>query len=258
MKPKVRESIHVNAPEELRKYLGTSIYFCIPTRGNDIYHEQVTFLLRQFKLFENATLFYGINGHKCAIELVLERLTQREFDYAYFMDADIGPDPLTPLRLIGRQLDVVHSPVWMYDPNANDIHLNCHDEREEEIYFRSHVPLEKTGLQRIISGSMASVLISKKVIDTFKKENESFTSWSPLLDKELDGQSADVIFYAKIEKFGFEQYMDWDVPFSVHHRLVELCPNSLDFFCFARAGEMMAMRADGMKVPYVTWPPADN
>lgn len=232
-----RYPVAVGIPEELEQFRDRRVYFCIPTRGDDIFWGQVTFLLRQFAIFRNASLFYGVNGHVCAIEEMLLRLTKRGWDYAWFMDADVGPDALTTLKLISRQKDVVHAPVWMYDPAQNDIHLNYHVERDGDMFERSHSPAQKKGLEKIVSGSMASVLISRKVVDAFAENNEPFTRWTSFLPKDLEGMPADVIFWAKVAAFGFEQYMDWDVKFAVHHRLIELCPESMEYFYYKRAHE---------------------
>lgn len=242
-----RYPIAVGIPPELEPFRKNVIYFCIPTRGDDIYWGQVTFLLRQFAIFRNASLFYGVNGHVCAIENMLQGLTKRGFDYAWFMDADIGPDTLTPLRLIARQKDVVHAPVWMYDPNQNDIHLNSHTERDGELLPRKHIAPQHGGIQKIVSASMASCLISRPVIQAFADNDEPFTRWTPFLSKDFKNMPADVIFWAKVEKFGFEQYIDWDAGYSVHHRLVELCPDSMEYFSYARAIEFEKTMPPEMK-----------
>ena len=247
-RPPERHAVLPGIPEELERFRDKKVYFAIPTRGNDIYWGQVQFLISQFKIFENAALFYGVSGHKCAIEHMLERLTTRPFDYVYFMDADIGPLPLTTLKLLSREVDVVQSPVWMYDPDQNDIHLNYHPVRDGEVLWRHHAPKDNEGLKPIVSGSMASVLISKKVLDAFKNAGESFTTWTPFLDEKLSDMPADVVFWAKVCKFGFKLYIDWDVEFATHHRLVELCPDSLNYYLQARAIETLYPNGEQKKI----------
>mgnify|MGYP001192829112 CR=1 FL=1 len=228
-----------NITEELKALANNRVMFAIPTRGNDIYWQLAVYLFQQSKIFKEIGLLFGLSGWQAASQHLFNSASVVDADFFQFLDSDIGPHHETTLQLMSHDLDMVTAPVWHYSPVDNDIHLNVH---RKTTSGRVHTP--GTGLEPIASSSLACLLVKRRVFDVFLEAGESFCSWSPLIDKELDSTPTDVIFFAKAKKLGLQLWVDWDVTFPVHHKYVGLCQDSIEKFVFNRRKELIEASQD--------------
>jgi hypothetical protein len=193
-----------------------SVVFLYMTRGNDIYHEFVTFLLRQSRLFPKFSCALVQNSWRPATEEMFQLGLESPCEFIHIMDTDIGLRHDTTARLMARDLDVVSSPLYFYDPASNDIHLNVH---YTDVLAREYTPrMPDGGVEEIYATAFGSVVVKHRVLETFAQANESFCVWSNFLDEKHKDCSPDTIFFLKCREFGFQIWMDWSVPIGTHHK----------------------------------------
>lgn len=114
-------------------------------------------------------------------------------------------------------LDICASPVWMYDPSTNDLHLNAIRTQGTREYRLGK------GIEKVFNTSFGSVLIRRRVLDAFVMAKEKFTEPSPLIS-EFQGHELfppDSVFFAKAAKLGFPVHIDWTCPFATHHKYAQ-------------------------------------
>jgi hypothetical protein len=141
-------------------------------------------------------------------------------DFVHILDTDIGLSHDTAARLMARDVDIVSSPLYFYDPANNDIHLNVHYSKD---LCREYTPrMPPDGIERIFATAFGSVMIKHRVLETFKQANESFCSWTDFLAEEYKTASPDTIFFLKAQEFGFEVWMDWSIPIGTHHKYARI------------------------------------
>lgn len=207
------------------------VLFAVPTRGNDIFWKLLVYLLGQLGEWKRVNLLMGLCGFKAAAEALMQAAARwKGADFVHFVDADVGPQPGSTEKLIARDVDIVTAPVWQYSAKDNLIHLNI---SYQDASIPTFAP-QKAGLQKIRAASMASVVVKTKVLHRFLKDGESFTAWTEDIDTKLRKAGPDVIFFEKARNYGFDAYVDWDVGFSTHNKLVGLDDTSIEKFVFRR------------------------
>lgn len=216
--------------KEYRHLLDKKVIICVPTRGNDIYWRLVAFLIQQYHTWPEIRVLFGRCSFQNPGMSMLKYIEDRDYDYAFFVDADVGPSWDVILHLMVRDKPIITAPVYMFEPNAIDIHFNVH-------YNHQLGPVHEKGkgVEKIYSSSFASLLIKREVLDAFKANGEAYTEWSPLLEADLKEYPPDVQFFAKCQRLGFDAFVDWDFTPCVHHKYVELSDQSLDMFTLRKA-----------------------
>lgn len=190
----------------------------LATRGDDIVPSLVTFVTRNVLQYD-AGFVWKACGWSAQIpqEAVYQEAVKLDVDYLLMVDSDVTP-PFNALdRLLADGKDVISAPIWHYDAHSGSIHLNITKE------LGWHLFTDSTGIEKICSSSFGCLLISKKVLQKFKEEGETFVYWSPMLSENFKQSSSDVILFEKIKKFGFDVYVDWDIKGCVHYTKVHLC-----------------------------------
>lgn len=186
------------------------------TRGNDIYHGFVTYLVRQCRIFPKFSLALVQNSWRPATEELFQLALESRCEYIHILDTDIELEYDTTARLMARDLDVVASPLYFYDPASNDIHLNVHYTDELAREYTPRMP--DGGVEEVYATAFGSVLIKHRVLETFAQANESFCTWTDFLDPKFKNCSPDTIFFLKCREFGFKVHMDWSIPIGSHHK----------------------------------------
>ena len=210
------------------KLLEMPITFAFTTRGNDIFYRTLTYLLQQKDAFKNMCLVAAINMWRASCELMLKMVVQTPGEFCHILDTDVAPHRETTIRLVGHNVDIVASPVWFYDGGTNSIHLNFH---QDDRCLREHTPMPpEAGLKKIFSTSFGSVLIKRRVLDTFLQAKEAFTEWSGLIDKKFESAAPDTIFFAKANALGFDVFIDWGCEVGTHHKYVSLNSPTIETF----------------------------
>ena len=205
----------------------THVYFAIPTRGNDLYWRLVVYLLEQKAAFSKMSLGFAINGWQASTEDLFQHIISSDAEYIQWIDADIGPASGTTQQLVERDVDIITAPVWMYDPKTNDIHLNVLSDFKRE--SRMYRP-KRSGIEQVAQCSFSMLLISRNVIDAFRRAGESFCKWSPFIHKSWQVMPPDVIFCRKAQKLGLKIFVDWEVKPAEHHKYVSLSENTVEQF----------------------------
>jgi hypothetical protein len=193
-----------------------SVAFLYMTRGNDIYHEFVTYLLRQCRLFLKFSCVVVQNSWKPAVEDLFEIALESRCNWIHLMDTDIGLPYHTTGRLIANDHDICASPLYFYDPGNNEIHLNVH---YQPSLMREYTPrMPEGGCEEVLTTAFGSVVIRKRVLEAFKQANWSFCEWTPDIDEAYKDCSPDTIFFLKARALGFKVWMDWRIPIGTHHK----------------------------------------
>lgn len=196
------------------------------TTGNDLNYNVPAYIIQNSGFFEKFSFAFTLCGFEAAHDAALDDLARGpyDFDYVHIMDSDVVPAFDTTKRLVSHGLDVVVSPVWMYDATCNDIHLNAtiHPEmlREKKI---------GSGLQKIYTSSFSSIVIHRRVLQAFAMADEPFCKMSPMVEgKCTAGKRPDCIFFARLAEMGFEAWVDWDCGDATHFRYVSLNQDAID------------------------------
>ncbi len=199
-------------PELFKK----SVTFLYMTRSNDIYHEFCTFLVRQAKIFERMGCALVQNSWRPAVEELFELGLECGSEFVHILDTDVGLQHDVAAKLMNRDLDIVASPLYFYDPAANDLHLNVHyDDR----LAREYTPrMPEGGLEEIFATAFGSVMIKRRVLETFKQADESYCTWTDFIHEQFKDCSPDTIFFIKCQEFGFKVHMDWSIKIGTHHK----------------------------------------
>ena len=228
--------------KEWRHILEKKVIICIPTRGIDIYWKLVTFILQQYQTWPELQLLFSRSTWQAGILPMFRYLENKDYDYAFFVDADVGPQWDTILQLLSHDKPMVSAPVYMFETNSLDLHFNVHrDEKFEHIHHQGE------GLEKIHSTSFASLLMHKSVLEKFRESGEAYTEWSPIVPEYLKTCPSDIQFFSKCAHFGIDLFVDWDCTMSVHHKYVELSTNSLDMFALRKADEIRETFCHGTK-----------
>jgi len=193
-----------------------SILFTFMTRGNDIYHEFLNYLVRQARLFEKFSLALVQNSWRPATEELFNMGLESKCDWVMIMDTDIGLRHDTTARLMTNDKDIVASPLYFYDPASNDIHLNVHYTPDLAREYTPRMP--DGGIEKVLATAFGSVLVKHRVLETFAQAKESFCTWSDFISEEYKNASPDTIFFLKAKEFGFQTWMDWRIPIGTHHK----------------------------------------
>lgn len=182
------------------------------------------FVMSQFAFFKDVYLVVGVQPWSVNTEQIFMKAKSQNPDYLYVNDADVAPPNDAILTLMRDELDIVVSPVWMYTPTSNCLHLNVSRNGTSEIL---RMP-GKYGVEPIRAASMCSMLISRHVLDAFEKAGEMYTVWSPLIDEGLRSVSPDVVFCEKAQALGFKIYVNWDIKDTVHHKYVDISESTVN------------------------------
>ena len=201
------------------------LILCCASRGNDLYYKIPIYTLNQTKKFKHLNYVTAQNGNMPAEDQLLFGMLKYDFDYIHHFDGDVGLPYDASEKLVECGKDVVCSPVWHY-VFQQDIHLNVHYSPK----FERHCKPKPSGLEPIYASSMSSLMLSRRVIETFVNKKESFQHWSPLLPESMRNNPWDNIFFAKLHMLGFQPYMCWDVEVGEHHRMVLLSTTTLAAF----------------------------
>jgi hypothetical protein len=190
----------------------------IVSRGNDINSFLVKFISliskdckHDYSVIINKSPHSAQKGQ----EALFKSLESIDFDYAFITDSDVSCDIDTIDKLMEAKKDVVVAPVWHYDESSDDVHLNIHRVGFENDGLNSRVyyPRE-SGVEQIISSSFACMLLSKRVFNTFKEFNKSYT-------EENSQRQSDNVFFNNLSTLGIGAWVRWDIK-TVHHRMVSL------------------------------------
>jgi hypothetical protein len=219
--------------KEWQHLLEKDVIICIPTRGNDIYWGLTAFLIQQYHIWPKIRLLFCRCGWQAPTMKLLEHLEDRDYDYVFFVDADISPCWDVILQLMARDKPIITAPVYMFDPVTYDIHFNVHRDKS-----MPRVHAKGTGVERIHSTSFSSLLIRRDVLERFKETGESYSQWSPIVPEIAKLSPPDIQFFSKCSHFGFEVYVDWDFKTCVHHKYVALCEDSIDMFTLKKGQEI--------------------
>jgi hypothetical protein len=187
------------------------------SRGNDLYYQLPRYILHQERIFGGIGVVVGVSLWGPATEKLFSDVARAEWDFMHILDSDVCPDDNTTNVLVSNDLDICASPVFMYDPGTNDVHLNM--VRALGTNEREYAPGK--GIEKMFASSFASVVIKKRVFDAFMMAGEKFCSTSPLIEDFPNHETfaPDTVFYCKAARLGFEAFMDWTVPFGTHHKL---------------------------------------
>ena len=194
-----------------------SVALAYTSRGNDVFWGMPLYILNQREIFGNLKLFVGVYLWGTPIEKLLTDCLSVQWDFLHLMDSDVFPDNGTTKALISNDLDICASPVWMYDPSTNDLHLNAIRTQGTREYRLGK------GIEKVFNTSFGSVLIRRRVLDAFVMAKEKFTEPSPLIS-EFQGYELfppDSVFFAKAAKLGFPVHIDWTCPFATHHKYAQ-------------------------------------
>lgn len=190
------------------------------SRGNDLFYGLPAYILQQDRVFGDIACLAACSLWGPATERMFQALADKDFDFVHVLDSDVCPHPDTTQALVNHDLDIVSSPIWMYDAATNDLHLNvCRDVN------RTRQRYPGKGIEEIYGASFASVVIKKRVFDAFCMAGEKFTHHSPLvsdLPEDRERMPPDAIFYTKALRLGFKCHMDWGCHFGTHHKHVML------------------------------------
>lgn len=215
-------------PELLEK----RIVFAMMTRGNDIYYKTLLYLLQQKDAFKHMGAVLVAKMLAAPAELMFTMMLQAPGEYYHVLDSDVAPATHTTLQLLAHNMDIVVSPLYMYDGCSNSLHLNVH---YTDDCFREQTPkLPEEGLERIFSSSFGSLLIKRRVLEMFKQSGESFTGWSSIIDEKFKDAPQDITFFAKARALGFDAYIDWSCEVGTHHKYVELNPAVVETYTAQR------------------------
>lgn len=214
----------------------------IPTRGCDIFHGLVAFLLRQQdKKNPRVDVVFSRCGTSAnhAEESLFQELARTDYDYLMMIDSDVAP-PLGTLEiLMADDKDIIGAPVWHFDASDKDIHLGVHiiNDNARRLYFM------RKGVQQVHYTSYSCMLVKKKVAMGFHKAKEEFVYMSKLIPKWNTKQNTDSIFFAKARKLGFEVWVDWDIKGIVHRRPIDLSDPVLEKFVSKRFVDLELAKA---------------
>jgi len=212
------------------------------SRGNDVFWGLPMYILRQREMFRDFKVFVGVYLWGTPIEKLFNDSLDQEWDYLHILDSDVCPEPNTSMALVANALDICASPVWMYDASTNDMHLNVLRAPGQREYKLGN------GIEKVFSSSFGSVMIARRVFDTFKMSGESFTKPSPLISEYLHYETypPDTVFFAKAHKLGFSVHIDWTCQFATHHKYAFFnTPFVMNFVGKVVAGHAGAERNSG-------------
>ena len=155
-----------------------------------------------------------------------EYAIKKDPDYLMLLDSDISPVPGCLEKMIADDKDIITAPIWFFDINHFDIHLNV--SLNGSLAVDDRLRTRRQGLERIESASFGALLIKQAVLRKFRDAKESLIDWSPLIDPFYQDTFGDSIFFAKAKALGFEAYVDWDIKDIIHSRIVELCDETIN------------------------------
>lgn len=213
------------------KEIKPKVLIGIPVRGTTMERRLLPFIRHQEKSSN-----YAFIMHQCpysaagAQEAIFNRALDNNVDYLLMVDNDVIPPVDVLERMLARKKDILVIPVWHFDQLDKTIHLNISTNFEVPAALAFRIYAERQGLERISTSSFACILISKEVMHRFRKENETFVTWTTMLDKELLGKPSDNLFFEKARKFGFDAFVDWDIRGSIHARQIDLSTEVLAKF----------------------------
>ncbi len=201
------------------------INIAIATRGNDIYCQLLHFICKQFRKYDCGLITSSYSSSaSIAQEYLFNSLTKTDADYHLLIDSDVCPPEDSLDKLLNCKEDIITAPVWHYDPNTKDIHLNVHYETKENLELIRVYKEKESGIEPIISASFACLLLSRRTLQVFRERKESPVRCSSLIEEKYRNcPDTDNIFFRKCLKLGLQPYVCWDVKNTVHHRYVDLC-----------------------------------
>lgn len=201
----------------------------ITSRGADIYYKLVDWLVyynqcRPIEWDLEIAVHMSPYSADAGQQKVFDSAVNNNSDYLFIVDADVCPPKGCIEKMIERGKDIILAPVWHFDNSLKDIHLGIANEPtlKKRIYSPS------VGLQQIFGGGFGAMLVSKKVLNSFNNNKESFTKWSSILPEDSKDLASDNIFFQKCQKLGLEVFVDWDIKKVSHYRPVELCQETVD------------------------------
>jgi len=196
----------------------------VTTTISTIHYRTVSFLLSCATAPNFELVSYLQEGHTSAAvgqERILQKLQHLDYDYVLMVDSDVAPPADALLKLLAVQRDIVVAPVWHFDINTEDIHLNIHYTQELDPENRIY-KVKDSGVEKICSSSFAVMLLSREVFKRFREAGESYTTYTPFLPPYFEGRESDNIFFGKAYLLGLDAYVCWDVHDTVHCRAANL------------------------------------
>jgi len=197
----------------------------IPTRGNDL-SVNLIMLINSLK--------YPVYFQQCnfsaslAQNLVFTTAFHKESN-VIMLDSDVSTSPETIDKLISSGKDVISAPVFHYDINLRDVHVDvCLSGgiREGASEGRNYV-MKSSGIEEIRHSSFSCIFISYNVLKAFHDNKESYTELNDSEKIEDENVTSDQVFYHKLKKLGFKAYVDWSCRDTTHSRVVDLNINSI-------------------------------
>lgn len=195
-----------------------SLVLAYCSRGSDMVYSFPQYVLIQDRKFRSLQLVAGVHLWGTAVENTFQYISGLRFDFCHFLDCDVCPKENTTELLVLDDKDVIVSPVWHYDASTDWAHLNVTYTRDRKA---SHLVKEPgTGIERVAGGSFASVVIKKRVFDAFVMADETFTTWTPMIDESFKASPPDAIFFEKVNVMGYECWVDWNCGVGTHAKYV--------------------------------------
>lgn len=190
----------------------------IATRGTDIHYSLIAYLLnlqKQSKHDIHIILAQCSISPYIAQMTLLENALKETFDYFFFIDSDVCPPDGAIDKIIEINGDIVTIPVWHYDENTQEVHLNA-SINGSRIYSYGK------GIEQIIHTSFACVGIKKSVFDKFIQHKQNPLKWDNTLVHELKNVGSDTIFFRKCARLEIPVYINWDIRGAIHYKTIAL------------------------------------
>ena len=211
--------------------LKTHVFLGIHTRGNDLYWRTVLYVIAQTFVFKRISLAFSVSTWTVATDDLFNHFLKTGAEFLQLIDADVCPPDTTTASLVARDVDIVTAPVWMYEPQNNNIHLNVARDIDHDV--RLYKPADG-GLEEIENASFSAMLIRRNVIQSFVDAGESFSKWSPIVGDHIKPHTHDLVFCQKARALGHKLYVDWDIKPATHHKHVAVCEETLEQYLINR------------------------
>ena len=196
------------------------------TRGRDIDHRLVTFLVEQSRCADFRTmLLFGQCSYSVfsTFKSIWRESGKHKWDYLMLFDSDIIPPHGLISHFVKHDVPVVVPPIWYCDAYKGDIHVGVHYTDEKDRVYK----VKDSGLERIQGASVSACMIRRDVFDMFQEKGESPIYWSPMISEEYKDTLTDNVFYAKLRKWKVPVYVDWDIKNLIHNTTVPLCTDTI-------------------------------
>lgn len=211
--------------------LDTHVFLGMHTRGNDLYWRTVLYVIAQTFIFKRISLAFSVSTWTVATKKLFDHFLNTKAEFLQLIDSDVCPPEETTAKLASHDADIVTAPVWMYEPNNNNIHLNVTKDIDHDVRMYE---AGDGGLEEIENASFSAMLIRRNVLQGFVDAGESYAEWSPLIGDHIKPHTHDLVFCQKARALGFKLYVDWDIKPATHHKHVEVCDETLEQYLINR------------------------